>query len=209
MNASLLVVALGMSLSAAPSEPFGAVAVAPLERGALAMYATAGYPELRAGFRQGLRGYELGVEAGFDMTLARVYAAAMARTAALESGQLRISADAQAGAFAASGARHVEPQNEAGAGLRLMLGSTLTFKTDWPLALNAFAKAPLELPLGDTGTTRLSLVIGGGAEVALSPQYFVTVGGGFGPELRRRVSKGRTTASLAVEAMVGFGYRVF
>lgn len=209
MNAPLLLIALGMSLAASPSEPFGAVAVAPLERGALALYGTAGFPELRVGFRQGMRGYEIGAEAGFDLALARGYAAATGKLAAYESGGLRIAADAQAGAFAASGARYHEPRNEAGAGLRLMLGAALTFKTDWPVAFNAFLKAPLELPLGDTGTTRLALMAGGGAEVALSPEYFVTFTGGFGPELRRQISLGRTATTLAVEASVGVGYRLF
>ena len=210
MTGSIVLVALGMSLAASPSAaPFGAVATAPLERGSLALYGMGGYPELRAGFREGMHGYEIGGEAGLDLRLFKFYGVLGARLAALQSSRLRVSIDAQGGGFASSGARWAEPLNERGAGLRLLLGSTLTYKTDWPLALTASLKAPLEVPLGETGTTRLGLILGGAAEIAIAPEYFLTFGGGFGPEFRRQLSRGESGTWLAVEAMVGFGYRMF
>lgn len=210
MTGSIVLVALGMTLAATPSTaPFGAVATAPLERGSLALYGMGGYPELRAGFREGMRGYEIGAEVGLDVRLFKLYGMVGARLAALQTSRLRVSVDGQVGGFASSGARWAEPLNEPGAGLRLQLGGTLTYKTDWPLALTASLKAPLEVPLGDTGTTRFGLMLGGAAEVALTHEYFVTFGGGFGPELRRQLSRGESATHLAVEAMVGFGYRMF
>ncbi|MGI5860555.1 MAG: hypothetical protein ACOX6T_00695 [Myxococcales bacterium] len=210
MNGSLVLIALGMALAASPdSASFGAVATAPLERGSLSFYGMGGYPELRAGFREGMRGYEIGGELGFDVRLVKLYGVASARLLALDSSSLRVSIDVQGGGFASSGARWAEPQNERGAGLRLMLGSTLTYKADWPFALTAYLKAPLEVPLSDLGTTRLTAMLGGAAELAIARGYFVTFGGGFGPEFRRYLSQPEGSLHLAVEAMVGVGYRMF
>jgi hypothetical protein len=211
MAGSLLLVALGMSLAAAPAaqEPFGAIATSPLDRGALAMYAVAGYPEVRVGFREGMSGYEIGAEAGLDVLVLRAYGAAATRVRLYEQGHLRLSADLQAGVFASSGVRYADDQNEGGAGMRLQLGSTLTFITDWPVSFNAYLRAPIEIALGDSGTTRLGALVGGAAELALTPDLFVSFGGGFGPEYRRHLLSERDSTQLAVEAMIGVGYRMF
>ena len=68
-------------------------------------------------------------------------------------------------------------------------------------------RLPFEVPLTSSGSYRLTALVGGGAEIAVSPESFISVLGGFGPELRR--VEGSAGARLAVQALVGFGYRMF
>jgi hypothetical protein len=49
-------------------------------------------------------------------------------------------------------------------------------------------------------------LVGGGAEFALSREYFLSVGAASGPDFRSEV---RQRPGSRLEAMVGFGYRVF
>lgn len=192
---------------ASGEEAFGAVSAAPLPSGALALWGMAGYPELRVGFREGLRSFEVGAEAGFDYLQAKVYGVGELRALLWEQGALRISLDLQGGAFANGGARLGDSANESGAGLRLGAGSLLTYKTDWPISVMAFVRLPFEVPLTSSGSYRLAALVGGGAEIAVTPESFVSVLGGFGPEFRR--VDGSAGARFAVEALVGFGYRMF
>ena len=68
----------GWASGANGESPKGAV-VAPIERGGLAYYSTFGYPELRSGFREGMHGYEIGGEIGFDYALTSLWFAATGR----------------------------------------------------------------------------------------------------------------------------------
>lgn len=207
---SLSIAGLALLLAAGPAraeEPFGAVSAAPLPSGALALWGMAGYPELRAGFREGLRSFEIGAEAGFDYLQAKVYAVGALRALLWQQGATKISLDLQGGAFANGGARLGDPYNEGSAGLRLGAGSLFTYKTEWPVSVMAFVRLPFEVPLTDSGSYRLAALVGGGAEIAVSPDSFISILGGFGPELRR--VEGGSRARFAVEAMVGFGYRMF
>ncbi len=205
-------VAAGLALLlAAPrasgEEAFGAVSAAPLPSGALALWGMAGYPELRVGFREGLQSFEVGAEVGLDYLEAKIYGVGELRARLWEQGAMKISLDLQGGAFANGGARLGDAYNERGAGLRLGAGSMFSYKTDWPISAMAFIQLPFEVPLTSSGTYRLSALIGGGAEIAVSPDSFVSVLAGFGPELRR--VNGSAGARFAVEALVGFGYRMF
>lgn len=207
MNASLLVAAMVLAGSPAGKE-FGAVSQPVMPRGGLSVYGLGGWPELRAGFRQGLADVEIGAEAGLDYLRMLAWGAVEARRPLLAAGALGVAAEGKAGLFGNAGARFEDRRNTASAGLRLELGSYLSYQTSWPVALQASARLPVEVPLTFGGAWRVCGLLGGGAEVAISPDHYVVVNGGFGPDLRWPAF-GSSRASLAVEAMVGFGYRVF
>jgi len=203
------VATLGLLRSTQASEngSFGAVATAAMPRGSLSMYGVAGYPALRAGLRQGLETLETGGEVAFDYRLTKVALTGAVRGPLLSRGALELGWSGQLGAFASAGARYYDPDNARGAGLRLEGGLALSYQTSWPLAWIAYARMPLEVPLTRGGCGRFSGVVGAGAEVAVSEDSFVLFTGGFGPEVVW--SPARTVAGLAVEASVGFGYRLF
>lgn len=204
-----LALALTMLFVASPAMakdvPFGAVSSEPLVRGGLAVYGLAGYPGLRVGFRQGYRELEVGAEAGFDYVSADFFATVTGRRSVITHGAFNLSLDAKLGAFADAGARWSDNGNRSGAGLRFEVGSSLSYRTSWPLRWLAFVKVPTEIPFAD-GNFRVAGLLGGGAEVSLTPDYFIALNGAFGPDYRSHMVQ---TTRLTVEAMVGFGYRVF
>ncbi len=197
-------------------EPFGAVSAPVLPGGGLALWVVGGYPELRGGFRQGLRSFEIGAQAGFDYLEVKAYAVAELRTPLWQRENLQVALELNGGGFADAGARGDDAYNQPGAGLRLGIGSALTYKTGWPISLVAFLRLPLEVPLTARGTLRVAALIGGAGEIAVSPSAFAVVQMGFGPELRRvgatpeaPLVAGAQSTRLAVQAMIGFGYRMF
>jgi hypothetical protein len=220
MRRSLSILAGFALLLAVPGvraeEPFGAVSAPVLPGGSLALWGMGGYPELRAGFRQGLRSFEIGAQVGFDYLEVKAYAVAELRSRLWQGGDLQIALELAGGAFANAGARADDTLNQPGAGLRLGIGSVLTYKTAWPISLMAFLRLPVEVPLTTRGTLRVAALIGGAAEIAVSPSAFAVLQVGFGPELRRLgggpelpLVAGAQGTRLAVQAMIGFGYRMF
>lgn len=211
MVSSMSAIALGLVLAAAPSgsDPsFGAVSTSALPGGSIAAYGTAGYPEVRAGFRQGFDAFEVAGEAGFDYLRARVEGVGILRARIWGNGPLRLSADLQVGAFGNGGATLLDDRNTSGAGLRLGAGATLAIQTSWPVTFLATARAPLEVPLTTNGSTRLAVLFGGAAELAVAENSFVLLGTAFGPDLRKPQGE-KAYTKLAVEFAVGFGYRIF
>ncbi len=199
-----LVVVFGAATASAAEAPFGAVTTAPLPRGGLSMYALGGYPELRVGFRSGYSELEVGGEVGFDYLATSLFGTATGRRSVWRLNALDLAIDGRLGAFANAGSRWAERQNRGGAGLRFEVGTSLSYKTSWPLSWLAFIKVPGELPFSQGGAVRLSALLGGGAEVALTDEYFLHANGAFGAAFQTHLPE-----RLAVQAMVGFGYRIF
>jgi len=204
-TAILSMVVLLTSASAWAAEaPFGAVTTAPLPRGGLAVYGMGGYPEFRAGFRQGYSQYEIGGEVGLDYLATDFFGTVTARRTLWTASAMNLALDGRLGIFANAGSRWVERENRSGVGLRFELGTSFTYKTTWPLSWLAFIKVPGEIPFTKEGSVRLSALLGGGAEVALTREYFLHLNGAFGAAFQTHLPE-----RLAVQAMVGFGYRVF
>ncbi|HEY3449276.1 MAG TPA: hypothetical protein VGK67_23170 [Myxococcales bacterium] len=198
--------ALVASTPAQAEEAFGAVTAAPLVRGGQAVYGLMGYPSVRAGFRQGYSLFEVGAELGFDWVATDFFATATGRRTLYDRGGLNVSVDARLGGFASAGARWADTANRSGGGVRFEIGSSLAYRVSSPVSLVAFLKVPTEIPLNDGGSVRVLGLIGGGAEFALSREYFLAINAAVGPDFRSRVLQ---TTRLSVEAMAGFGYRVF
>lgn len=209
---ALAAFALGFALFAsAPAiageeQPFGAVTAAPLVRGGQAVYGLMGYPSVRAGFRQGYSQFEVGVELGFDWVSTDFFATATGRRTLYDHGGLNLSVDARLGGFASAGARWADASNRSGGGVRFELGSTLTYLVSSPVSLVAFFKAPAEIPLNQGGSVKVLALLGGGAEFALTSEYFLAIHAALGPDFR---SNAQQTTRLSIEGMIGFGYRVF
>ena len=207
MRSSILVLAAILSSAPAWGEaPFGAVSSAPLPRGGLALYGEAGFPGLRVGFREGYKSFEVGGEGGLDYSATSFFAAATGRTSLWSRGRLSLSLDGKLGGFASAGSQWRDLSNRAGAGLLVELGSRLTWQTEWPLSLFALFKVPVQVPFTKNGSAQVVGLLGGGAEFALGHGYFLLLSGAVGPDLRANVPE---LARLAVEGMVGFGYRLF
>lgn len=187
--------------------PQGAV-VAPIERGGLAYYSTFGYPELRSGFREGMNGYEIGAELGFDYTLTSLWLAATGRTSVWTSPRGNLAVEGQLGAFGSFGERYVEDRNRPGQGLRLLISGSYCRRLDLPLLLHATAKIPLDIPLSSTGLLRFGLLAGGSVEMSLSRDFFAALGAAVGPMLWHQRG-GASSFKFAFEVSVGLGYRLF
>ncbi len=206
LAALLLGFALAGSLPAHAAEAFGAVASAPLVRGGQAVYGLMGFPSVRAGFRQGYSLFEIGAELGFDWIATDSFATATGRHTLYDHEGLNLSVDGRVGGFISAGARWADTDNRSGGGVRFEVGSSLTYQASPKVSLMAFLKVPTEIPLNEGASVKVLALVGGGAEFALSREYFLSVGAAVGPDFRSEV---RQTTRLALEAMVGFGYRVF
>lgn len=209
MHGALLAIPLTLSLAGAPaSDRFGAVASAPLPAGSLAAYGLAGYPELRAGFRQGFSRMEMTVEAGVNYLQLKVDAEAIARARIYAQGPLRLSMEVSLGGFANGGSQLEDYRNSRSMGARFGVASALTYQTSWPVSVFASARIPVEVPITTNGITRMTALLGGGVEVGIAEDTFVVFQGACGSEYRRPTD-GLGYFRLAVEAMVGLGYRLF
>ena len=208
MSTAAAVLILSSALITLSGEsPQGAV-VAPLERGGLAYYSTFGYPELKSGFREGMDGYEIGAELGFDYTLTSLWLAATGRTTLWSGGPSAVSIEGQLGAFGSFGERYADGRNRPGQGLRLLVGGNFTQRFDLPLLLNVTARVPFEVPLSSTGLLRLGLLVGAGVEVPLARDFFVWLGAALGPMLLHQ-RHGESSFKLGLDVNVGLGYRLF
>ncbi|MGC4122357.1 MAG: hypothetical protein QM765_48805 [Myxococcales bacterium] len=199
-------IALVASLPAHAEEPFGAVAAAPLVRGGQAVYGMMGYPSVRAGFRQGYASFEVGAEVGFDWIATDFFATAMGRRTLYDHGGLNLSVDGRLGGFASAGARWADNANRGGGGVRFEVGTSLSYQVSSPVSLLAFLKVPTEIALNDGGSAKVLALVGGGAEFALTREYFLALSAAVGPDFRSGVQQ---TTRVSAEGMVGFGFRVF
>lgn len=193
--------------SAAGVQARGAL-LAPLERGGLSYYGTFGYPELKVGFREGMDGFELGAELGFDYTLTDLWLVASGRGSLWKNARRDFSLEGQLGAFGSFGARGLEDRNRPGQGLRLGLLGTFTHGFDLPLLFTATAKIPLEIPLSSTGLLRFGLLLGAGIELPLTEVFVVSLSFDVGPMLWRQYG-GVSYFKLGYDIAVGLGFRLF
>ncbi|GEM_PF-1391883 len=193
--------------SAAGVQARGAL-LAPLERGGLSYYGTFGYPELKVGFREGMDGFELGAELGFDYTLTDLWLVASGRGSLWKNARRDFSLEGQLGAFGSFGARGLEDRNRPGQGLRLGLLGTFTHGFDLPLLFTATAKIPLEIPLSSTGLLRFGLLLGAGIELPLTDVFVVSLSFEVGPMLWRQYG-GVSYFKLGYDIAVGLGFRLF
>ena len=187
--------------------PRGAV-VAPIERGGLAYYSTFGYPELRSGFREGMHGYEIGGEIGFDYALTSLWLAATGRLPLRETVRDSLFIEGQLGVFGSFGERYIEDRNRPGQGLRLQFGGGYARRFDLPILFNAGARIPFDLPLSSTGLLRFGLLVGAGIELSLTRDFFASLGAAVGPMLWHQRG-GQSSFKFAYEVSVGLGYRLF
>ena len=182
--------------------------LAPLERGGLSYYGTFGYPELKAGFREGMNGFELGAELGFDYTLTDLWLVALGRGSVWRDDRRDWSLEGQLGAFGSFGAKGIESRNRPGQGIRLGLGCSFTHSFELPLLFTATGKIPLEIPLSSTGLLRFGLLLGAGIELPLTEVFVVSLSFDVGPMLWHQYG-GVSYFKLGYDVAVGLGFRLF
>lgn len=197
-------VALAALALSATGPAFGALSPAAMPDDGVAVVAEGGYSQLRLKYRQGLGSAELGVEGEYDSLRNLMRGMATFRTPLMASRDAIVSADVKVGAFRIFDARASDPSLAISNGLALEFGSSFSYVTEWPVAVFAQIKVPLEAPFTKLGETRLRLMFGAGAEVGLTDELYVSLSGAVGPEFMQ----GRDPRTAA-EAMLGFGWRIF
>ncbi len=195
---------LAATLAANQPEPFGAISAAPMPSGGSTYYLQGGYPDVRTGWRIGVGMMELGLEGAVDIPRITAKGLATVRGTLAHSEGLTLSSDLKLGAYSVFGTRASDPTVQRSGGFSMEPGMTFSIETSWPVAFFLKMRLPLDTPFSEAGTTRMRFLFGGGAEVALASDWFVSFEGAFGPELRRGYS-----TPLSVDALIGVGWRLF
>jgi hypothetical protein len=200
-----------LALAQAPEvepERFGAVAPAALPDGSTAFSGWVGVPELGAGFRQGLGGWELGARARVDYLRLAAVLEATGRRRLWTHGALALAPELGLGLTLDSGSRHADDAGFSGVFLRVNPGVVATWRPLESLAAVGLVEVPVDLGINPTGFWRVKALGGGGAEVSLGDDLSLLAVGLVGLEAFRTEANG-VQARLGYGARLGLGVRLF
>lgn len=209
---SLLPAVGGAEEAASPRRdevPFGAVvAPAAMPDGATALYGWAGAPEVGAGFRQGLFGFELEARARFNWFQVSGVLEVVGRKQVWTRGPLEVAPTLGLGLVLNSGATGLDEDNFSGVLLRIAPGAVATYQLAEPLALLGQVDLPFDLGLSPTGARRFQALAGGGAEVYVGSDLTLSAVGQLGVETFKE-EHGVSHTRLGWALRVGLGVRLF
>lgn len=189
--------------------PFGAVvAPAALPDGATALYGYAGAPEVGAGFRQGIVGFELEARARFNWFQVSGVLEVVGRRQVWTRGPLAVAPSLGLGLVLNSGATGLDEDNFSGVLLRLSPGAVASYRLAEPLALVGQVDLPFDLGLSPTGARRFQALAGGGAEVYVGSDLTLSAVGQLGVETFKE-QRGVADTRLGWALRVGLGVRLF
>ncbi|WP_224246369.1 hypothetical protein [Hyalangium gracile] len=211
-----LVVAFPVSVAAqeaaAPSREewsFGTVlSPAALPEGSSALYGYVGVPEMGAGYRQGIAGFELEGRARLDyFRLSGIFEAG-ARRAVLREGAATMAPTLSLGLVLNSGSAYLDADNFGGVLLRVTPGMVVSWKVGETVALVGLLNVPIDIGLDPTGARRLQALTGGGAEVYLGSGISLLAAGQLGVETFKAPRESAVTR-LGYQVQLGIGTRLF
>ena len=182
--------------------------LAPVERGGLLYYATVGFPQIRTGIREGMNGYDIGAEAGFDYSLTDFWVAANGRAQLLDDGKRVWTLGGQVGFFGSVGSKWLDDRNRPGQGIRLQADAGFYHHFSSPIVLAASAHLPFEIPLSSCGLFRFGLLAGVGIEFPVKNDFVISVNFDTGPMLWRPYG-GVSYFKFAYDISIGVTYRLF
>jgi hypothetical protein len=184
------------------------VAPAALPEGATALYGYAGAPEVGAGFRQGIVGFELEARARFNWFQVAGVLEVAGRKQVWARGPLALAPTLGLGLVLNSGATYLEAGNDSGVLLRLAPGLVASYAVTETLSALGTVELPFDLGLSPTGARRFQALAGGGAEVYVGNDLTLAALGQLGVETFK--AQGRATDTrLGWGVRVGLGVRLF
>jgi hypothetical protein len=211
-----LVFALPVPVAAQEAAPsareefsFGTVlAPAALPDGASSLYGYVGVPEMGAGYRQGISGFELEGRARLDyFRLAGIFEVG-ARRAVLREGPATFAPTLSLGLVLNSGSAYLDADNFGGVLLRITPGLVVSWKVGETVALVGLLDVPIDLGLSPTGARRFQALTGGGAEIYLGSGISLLAAGKIGVE-SFKAPKEDTVTRLGYQVTLGIGTRLF
>lgn len=188
---------------------FGTVlAPAALPDGASALYGYVGVPEMGAGYRQGISGFEIEGRARLDyLRLAGIFEAG-ARRAVLREGPAVFAPTLSLGLVLNSGSAYLDADNFGGVLLRITPGMVVSWKVGETVALVGLLDLPIDLGLSPTGARRFQALTGGGAEMYLGSGISALAAGKIGVESFKAPKEDAVTR-LGYQVTLGIGVRLF
>ncbi|MBN1203805.1 MAG: hypothetical protein JXB05_02630 [Myxococcaceae bacterium] len=211
-----LVLALPASVAAqegaAPAREesaFGTVmAPAALPDGASTLYGYVGVPEMGAGFRQGIAGFELEARARLDyFRLSGIFEGG-ARRAVLREGPATFAPTLSLGLVLNSGTAYLDADNFGGVLLRITPGLVVSWRVGETVAVLGLLELPMDFGLDPTGARRFQALTGGGAEFYLGQGVSLLLAGQLGVENFKAPREDAVTR-LGYQVRLGIGSRLF
>jgi len=189
-------------------ERFAAQAPAALPDGTTAFFGWVGMPELGAGFRQGIGGWEMGARARVDALRLAAVLEATGRRQLWTHGALALAPELGLGLTLDSGSRYVDDAGFSGVFLRVSPGVVATWRALERLAAVGLVEVPVDVGINPTGFWRVKALGGGGAEVSLGDDLSLLAVGLVGLEAFRTEANG-VQARLGYGVRLGLGVRLF
>ncbi|XXF80370.1 hypothetical protein P2318_11635 [Myxococcaceae bacterium GXIMD 01537] len=205
----LAVVLLTVGAARAEEDEMGAVvAPAAMPDGATSVYGYAGAPEVGAGFRQGIAGFEVEARARFNWFQVSGVLEVVGRREVWTQGPVSLAPTLGLGVVLNSGATYMEDDNTSGVLLRLSAGAVATCRVSETVSTLGLVELPFDLGLSPTGARRFQALAGGGAEAYVGGDLTVSAVGLLGVETFKAAERA-TDTSLGWAVRVGMGLRLF
>lgn len=188
---------------------FGTVlSPAALPDGSSSLYGYVGVPEMGAGYRQGISGFEIEGRTRLDyFRLAGIFEVG-ARRAVLKEGPATFAPTLSLGLVLNSGSAYLDADNFGGVLLRLTPGLVVSWKVAETVAVLGLLDVPIDLGLDPTGARRFQALTGGGAEIYLGSGISLLTAGKIGVESFKAPRESAVTR-LGYQVQLGIGTRLF
>ncbi len=189
---------------------FGAFAApAVLPSGAASTYAYAGAPSVGIGYRQGLAGYlELEGRVELDYLKLSLIPQGYAKLVAFQRDRLQLAPLIGIGAVLNSGATYIDDENFSYFGIRVIPGANLSYRITEIASLIGELRVPIDFTLSPSGGSRVTPLLGGGAEIFLGDDVTAGIVGQLGVDVLKE-PLGVPQARLGYSVRIGLGYRLF
>jgi hypothetical protein len=188
---------------------FGTMAApAAMPEGSTSLYGYVGVPEMGAGFRQGIVGFEFEARARLDyFRLAGIFEIG-ARRAVVDQGPAMFAPTLSLGLVLNSGSAYLDADNFGGVLLRVTPGLVVSWRVAETVALVGLLDVPIDLGLSPTGARRFQALTGGGSEIYLGQDVSLLVAGQIGIENFKEPREPSETR-LGYQVRLGIGTRLF
>jgi hypothetical protein len=184
------------------------VAPAVLPNGATTLYGYVGIPEMGAGFRQGISGFELEARGRLDYFRLAGILEAGARRAVVQEGPATIAPRLSLGVVFNSGSSYLDSDNFGGVLVRITPGLVVSWRVAETVAVVGLLDVPIELGLSPTGARRFEGLTGGGAELYLGSGITLLAAAQFGVDSFKAPHED-TVTRLGYQVQLGLGTRLF
>ncbi|MFL5349568.1 MAG: hypothetical protein ACJ8AT_32635 [Hyalangium sp.] len=184
------------------------VAPAALPDGSSALYGYVGVPEMGAGYRQGISGFELEGRARLDyFRLAGIFEVG-ARRAVLREGPATFAPRLGLGLVLNSGSLYLDADNAPGVLVRISPGLVVSWNVAETVAVVGLLDVPIDLGVSPTGAHRFQALTGGGTELYLGSGITLLTAGQIGVENFKARNKDPVTR-VGYQVTLGIGTRLF